>query len=441
MGSETFLFYSVIFMVEVSLLYYTKRTCSKSKGNGFTSCAQLILLRGCSNREFNPVRVNFGMLLTDYKSSKDRLGFLEDVVKPFSERAWQHDKQASFPFKNFADLKKVGYHTLTVPTEYGGFDISLLELVQLQETIAKKDGSTALSIGWHMGIIKHLGEKRTWEESMFQKICTEVIDNGALINNAASESGTGSPTRGGRPETIAVKKADSWVITGRKTFTTLSPVLDFFVVSASIQGSNEVANFLISKDYLGLKVEETWDSVAMRGTGSHDLVLTDVDVPLENLVEYLRPEKRQAAGWLLHIPACYLGIAKAAQQEAIHFAKNYSPNSIAGSIVELPSVKQKIGEMELSIQQSQHFLYSVARTWDESSNEERQEMKGVLGAVKHSVVNQAINVVDLAMRVTGARSLSEKNPLQRYWRDVRAGLHNPPMDDTTIILLAEEAIN
>lgn len=403
--------------------------------------ARSLFCLGCSNREFNPVRVDFGMLLTDYKSSKDRLGFLEDVVKPFSERAWQHDKQASFPFENFTDLKKVGYHTLTVPTEYGGFDISLLELVQLQETIAKKDGSTALSIGWHMGIIKHLGEKRTWEENMFQKICTEVIDNGALINNAASESGTGSPTRGGRPETIAVKKADSWIITGRKTFTTLSPILDFFVVSASIQGSNEVANFLISKDYLGLNVEETWDSVAMRGTGSHDLVLTDVELPLENLVEYLRPEKKQAAGWLLHIPACYLGIAKAAQQEAIHFAKNYSPNSIAGSIVELPSVKQKIGEMELSIQQSQHFLYSVARTWDESSNDERQEMKGVLGAVKHSVVNQAINVVDLAMRVTGARSLSEKNPLQRYWRDVRAGLHNPPMDDTTIVLLAEEALN
>lgn len=380
------------------------------------------------------------MQLTDLNTCKERLEFLEDIVKPFSERAWDHDKQASFPFKNIEDLKKIGYHALTVPTEYGGKDISLLELVQLQEILAKKDGSTALSIGWHMGIIKHLGEKRTWEASMFEALCKDVLHKGRLINNAASESGTGSPTRGGRPETVAVRKADQWVINGRKTFTTMSPVLDFFVVSASIEASNEIGNFLIHKDCTGLKIEETWDSVAMRGTGSDDLVLADVKIPFENLVEYLIPGKKQAAGWLLHIPACYLGIAKAAQEYAIRFAKNYSPNSIEGSIAELPFVKQKIGEMELAILQNQHFLYSVARMWDESSADERQEMRALLGAVKHSVVNQAINIVDLAMRVTGARSLSESNPLQRYWRDIRAGLHNPPMDDATIALLAEDVI-
>ncbi|WNF38222.1 acyl-CoA dehydrogenase family protein [Bacillaceae bacterium IKA-2] len=380
------------------------------------------------------------MLLTGLSTSKERLEFLKDVVKPFSDRAWDHDKRASFPFENIKDLKKVGYHSLTVPSEYGGLDISLLELVQLQETIAKKDGSTALSIGWHMGIIKHLGEKRTWEASIYEALCKDVLHKETLINNASSESGTGSPTRGGRPETLAVKKANHWVITGRKTFTTMSPVLDYFVVSAYIEEINEIGSFLIHKDCSGLSIDKTWDSVAMRGTGSDDLVLADVEVPFENLVEYLIPGKKQAAGWLLHIPACYLGIAKAAQEYAVRFAQNYSPNSIEGSIVELPFVKQKIGEMELAIQQSQHFLYSVARMWDESSDDERQKMRALLGAVKHSVVNEAINVVDLAMRVTGARSLSETNPLQRYWRDVRAGLHNPPMDDATIGLLAEEII-
>jgi alkylation response protein AidB-like acyl-CoA dehydrogenase len=68
-------------------------------------------------------------------------------------------------------------------------------------------------------------------------------------------------------------------------------------------------------------------------------------------------------------------------------------------------------------------------------------MKPELGAVKLSVVNQAIKVIDLAMRITGARSLSQKNPLQRYYRDVRAGLHNPPMDDMTIMQLADQSVN
>ncbi|QOY38739.1 acyl-CoA dehydrogenase family protein [Anaerobacillus isosaccharinicus] len=380
------------------------------------------------------------MILSDLGTKEERLKLLNGKVQIFAERAWKHDKEASFPVENIEDLKKIGYHTLTVPLENGGLDISLLELVQMQEIIAQADGSTALSIGWHMGIVKHLGEKRTWEAGMFQKFCEDVLQNGALLNNAASESGTGSPTRGGRPETTAFKVENHWLITGRKTFTTMSPVLDYFAVSASIQGTNEIGNFLIHKDRKGVTIEETWDSVAMRGTGSHDLVLTDVKVPNENLVEYITPGKKQAAGWLLHIPACYLGIAKAAQKYAIQFASNYSPNSIEGTIADLPYVRQKIGEMELSIQQSQHFLYSVARNWDEGNDNERQELRGVLGAVKHAVVNHAIKIVDLAMRVTGARSLSEKNPLQRYYRDVRAGLHNPPMDDATILLLAEDAI-
>jgi alkylation response protein AidB-like acyl-CoA dehydrogenase len=67
-------------------------------------------------------------------------------------------------------------------------------------------------------------------------------------------------------------------------------------------------------------------------------------------------------------------------------------------------------------------------------------MKPTLGAVKLSVVNKALEAVDLAMRVAGARSLSRKNPLQRYYRDVRAGLHNPPMDDMTIMQLADKSI-
>lgn len=59
---------------------------------------------------------------------------------------------------------------------------------------------------------------------------------------------------------------------------------------------------------------------------------------------------------------------------------------------------------------------------------------------KHIVTNSAITVVDKAMRLVGAKSLQLTNPLQRYYRDVRAGLHNPPMDDLTILKLAQTAI-
>ncbi|MCH1625475.1 acyl-CoA dehydrogenase family protein [Ferdinandcohnia quinoae] len=379
------------------------------------------------------------MRFQDFKSLEERLELMTELSGRFLTRAAKVDEEGSFPFENIADLKETGYTSLTLPKKVGGEGISLYELVRLQECIATGDGPTALSIGWHMGIIQDLGEKNSWKESMFEMICNEVKE-GALINNCASEPQTGSPTRGGKPTTSAVKEGDYWIVNGRKTFTTMSPVLDYFNVTATIQESGEVGYFLIPRSTPGVEIQETWDSIAMKGTGSHDLVLTNVKISEEYLVEWFEPGNKGSSGWLLHIPACYLGIAQAAQSYAINFAKDYSPNSIKGSIIDIPTVQQKIGEMELELMKARHFLYSVTKQWDQSNEVERNQMKPELGAVKLAVTNAAIKIVDLAMRVVGARSLSLKNPLQRYYRDVRAGLHNPPMDDMTIMLLAKNAI-
>ncbi|PAE30825.1 acyl-CoA dehydrogenase family protein [Oceanobacillus profundus] len=376
------------------------------------------------------------MKLTTLNTMSERIELLKKTVEPFKVRAQVHDENGTFPHENFEDLKAVDYPALTVPKQFGGMEISLTEMLQHQEVIAQADGSTALSIGWHMGIVKHLGENERWPEGRYATVARDVVKHGALLNNAASEPATGSPTRGGKPETFATKTTGGWIVNGRKTFTTLSPILDYFIVSASIDSEDQVGNFLIKHDKQGVRVDETWDSIAMRGSGSHDLVLENVHVDADDLVERIKPGRKKPAGWLLHIPACYLGIARAAQAYAVQFATTYSPNSITGTIADLPNIKQKLGEMELAVLESEHFLYSVARKWDENGDTIRQTMGPELGAVKLSVVNKAIHIVDLAMRVVGARSLSKQNPLQRYYRDVRAGLHNPPMDDMTIMQLS-----
>ncbi|GIQ68781.1 acyl-CoA dehydrogenase [Xylanibacillus composti] len=378
------------------------------------------------------------MKFQDLPALDDKLAMMDELARRFAERASAADEENRFVYENIEDLKQSGYTSLTVPAEYGGQDISLYEMVRLQEKIAEGDGSTSLSIGWHMGIMKNLAEKKMWEEGLFAHICGEVL-NGALLNGASTERQTGSPTRGGKPQTTAKLEGGEWIISGRKTFTTMSPVLDYFIVSAAIADSDDKAGFLVPRKVAGLHIEETWDSIAMRGSGSHDLVLDKVRIPKHYLVERFDKGSRRANGWLLHIPACYMGIAQAAQSYAVSFAKSYSPNSIEGSIIDLPNVQQKIGEMELELMSVRTFLYEVARRWDESSDDERERLSPALGAVKLKVTNTAIHVVDLAMRVVGARSLSAANPLQRYYRDVRAGLHNPPMDDTTIQLLARHA--
>lgn len=379
------------------------------------------------------------MIFQETETMEERIELMSSLSKQFLLRAHKVDIEGSFPFANIQDLKDSGYTSLTVPPIYGGQGISLYELLRLQEKIAEGDGATALSIGWHMGTMMNLGVKGSWSEPVLTLLC-EKVKKGSLINSAATEPGTGSPTRGGRPETISEKNGNSWVINGRKTFTTMSPVLDFFIVSASIKESNQVGNFLIPRNTEGVQIEETWDSIALRGTGSHDLLLQNVIVPDKYFVETLGHEGKNVNGWLLHIPACYLGIAKAAKASAIQFAREYSPNSIVGPIINLPNVQQKIGEIELKLMQAEYFLYGLAKQWDYSNDPEREKLGPAMGAAKLMVTNAAIDIVDLAMRIVGAKSLSLKSPLQRYYRDVRAGLHNPPMDDMTIQMLAKKAI-
>ncbi|HDR7325808.1 MULTISPECIES: acyl-CoA dehydrogenase family protein [Bacillus] len=362
---------------------------------------------------------------------------INKLIPKFMEREHQLSELGSFPYENINNLKDIGYTKLTLPKEFGGSAISLYDFVLFQEKIAEGCGATALSIGWHIGIVKELAENRSWNDGMFKWFCEEVR-NGALFNRAATEPKTGSPTRGGKPETIAVQQGEKWIINGRKTFTTMAPVLDYFIISASMEGREEVGEFVIPRNTLGVSIEETWDSVAMRGTASHDLVLQNVEIENRFFTNVLGGKvKQKGIGWLLHIPACYLGIAQSARNYAVQFAESYKPNSLSHSISLLPSVRRLVGEIELELMQARVFLYQIAKKYDEA--EDKLSLQAELAAVKYAVTNAAISIVDKAMRIVGAKSLSEKNPLHRYYLNVRAGLHNPPMDDATLSILADAA--
>ncbi|UQW98940.1 acyl-CoA/acyl-ACP dehydrogenase [Rummeliibacillus sp. G93] len=365
---------------------------------------------------------------------------LETLRAELSADSLEIDKNALFPIRNFETLRKAGYPKITLPKEYGGEGFSVYDMILLQETLASYDANTSLAIGWTLGIIGELYEHKLWDPALLESFSKEVQKN-IFINRAVSEAHTGSPTRGGRPATHAVRAKNGWTINGRKIFTTASPILDYFIVSAWIEEQQVIGFFLINKDVPGLSIEETWDVMSMRGTGSHDLVLENVQVEASALVEY--PQSpfggTHINGWILQIPATYLGIAQAARDYVVNFANHHQPNSLNAPIATLPNVQQHIGNIELKLDQARFTLYGAAEAYDDL--ERRPYLTNELAVAKHTVTNAAIEIVDIAMRIAGAKSLQNSNPLQRYYRDVRAGLHNPPMDDMTITKLAQTAID
>ncbi len=363
---------------------------------------------------------------------------LETISESVKQLAQQTDEQATFPFENFRKLREIGYTKITLPKEYGGDGLTLYDAILLHETLASYCGSTGLAVSWTIQNVGEIFENRYWNPQKLDWFGGEIA-NGATVNRAVSEFAMGSPVRGGRPATSAKRDGNHYIITGRKNYTSGAPDLDYFLVSAWIEDEDQLGFFLVPKTVQGVSVENTWDVASMRGTGSDDLVLDNVRIDQTNLVEipnYTTGFKLN--GWLLLIPATYLGIAQAARDYAVDFANSHSPNSIKGTIAQLPNIQTLIGEMDLALTNARFTIYGVAGLYNDPTK--KKTLINEINIAKHVVTNTAIEVVDKAMRLVGAKSLQRSNPLQRYYRDVRAGLHNPPMDDITIKRLAETAI-
>lgn len=363
---------------------------------------------------------------------------LETIADSVKQHAQQTDEEAVFPFENFKKLRDIGYTKITLPKNYGGDGFTVYDAVLLHETLSSYCGSTGLAASWTVQNVGEIFENRYWDQQKLEWF-GEQIAKGATVNRAVSEFAMGSPVRGGRPGTTAKRDGDSYIISGRKNYTSGAPDLDYFLVSAWVEEDDHLGFFLVPKTAAGVSVENTWDVASMRGTGSDDLVLENVRVDVSNLVEipsYSTGFKLN--GWLLLIPATYLGIAQAARDYAVDFANSHSPNSIQGTIAQLPNVQTLIGEMDLALTKARFTIYGVAQLYNDPAK--KAAIINEVNIAKHVVTNTAIEVVDKAMRLVGAKSLQRSNPLQRYYRDVRAGLHNPPMDDITIKRLAETAI-
>jgi len=241
------------------------------------------------------------------------------------------------------------------------------------------------------------------------------------------------------PTTTAVRVDGGWEITGRKTFTTIAPVLDYFVVLAGMEDEESRGSFLVPKGTPGLSVEETWDVLGMRSTGSHDLVLEEVRVPDEAFIP--PPSKPDTTGggraWAaLSLGAVYLGVARAARDFAVSFARDRVPTGLGKPISELPNVQQNLGRMELSIRAARSVLHGAARAWEDDP-EHRADLAPDVAAAKHLATNCAIDTTDLAMRLVGGSALARDLPLERLFRDARAGLYNPPSDDAALQTLGQ----
>lgn len=362
------------------------------------------------------------------------------LARRFAERAERHDRDASFPFENFADLREAGFLALTVPEVYGGFGADELDFALALERIAWGDASTALALGMHLSNLGILVEGHLWPDRL-PALCREIVEQGAMLNAAQAEPRLGSPSHGGLPDTTAYRQpSGEWLLDGRKIYTTGAPGLRYFLVLAAVHEPDQptrLGTFLVPSDAPGVRIEETWDAMALRASGSHDLVLESARIPADALLDVRpvgAPDPRGALGlpWgAIALSAIYTGVARAARDEAVHFAATRVPTALGKPIGELPTVRLKLGEIEELLLISHRLLYGLAADWV-SHPDQRPSLRAQTPIVKSVTTNNAVRVTDLALRIVGGAGLQRTMRLEQLFRDARAGLINAPLDDVVL---------
>lgn len=367
-----------------------------------------------------------------------------DLAAVFARTAAEHDRTGAFPFENFRLLHEAGLLALRTPRRFGGGGAGIAEAARVIGAVSQGEPATALVLT--MQYIQHAGLARStrWPEALKERVAREAVAGVSLINALRVEPDLGSPARGGLPETIAMHRPDGWHLSGRKIYSTGAPILAWYAVWARTdEAEPRVGTFLVPSGLPGTRIEETWDHLGLRASGSHDVVFEDVVVPLDHAVD-VRPAGEWTSTDTLQqhvengilLAALYDGVARAAFVWLVAFLKTRAPTSLGLPLAALQRVQEAVGGIEMKLRVNRRLIASLADEIDASSAPEATDAH----VVKSIVTNNAVETIEAALTLTGNHGLTRANPLQRHYRDALCGRVHTPQDDATRTMLGRLAL-
>lgn len=339
---------------------------------------------------------------------------LTQLGETFAQRAAHYDLTNTFVSENYDQLKANHFFSMAIPQELGGGGLSYTKTCNIIRELAQHCGSTALALSMH----QHLVAANIWRykqgqnaEPLLRKIAANQL---VLVSTGAgdwlSSNGSMEKTEGG------------YLVTARKHFASQSPTGDILVTSARYQDPEKgpvVLHFGVPFTSEGLSVKSDWDTMGMRGTGSHTVELTRVFVP-DSAISLTRLQGEFHPVWntvltvaMPLIMSVYVGIAERAVQIARTHAKKGN------------HVLYLLGEMQNYLTTAQVLWQDMLKLTNEYNFQPVNTQANEILIRKTTVANACIATVTKAMEVVGGRSFFRKLELERLFRDVQAAPFHP----------------
>lgn len=354
----------------------------------------------------------------------------------FAERASGYDVDARFPTENYADLRDAGLLAVCVPKAHGGFGASYRAYALTAAEVGRYCGATALTWNMHVCSCLWTGDladeidldatQRAEHERRRAMHYARIVGEGAIYSQPFSEGG--SAAAGAVPFSTAATRVDGgYRVKGRKIFASLSGHADYYGIlctEADEDGQLSRRNTLylaIPATADGVSVVGDWDPLGMRGTVSRTLLLDDVFVPEDEALMPAGVYYQAAVRWphmFLTLTPTYVGIAQAAVDFTVAYLRGEVPGQKGDKRRSQPVKQQNVAAMQIMLEQTKALWFQVI---SEACIDPTREQMLRAYAAQYTVMENANELCQLAIRTCGGQSMLKSLPLERLYRDSRCG--------------------
>jgi alkylation response protein AidB-like acyl-CoA dehydrogenase len=355
----------------------------------------------------------------------------------FAPRAGKWDREAIFPMDNYRDLHAAGLLGICVPRTYGGAGADYKTYMMTAAEIGRYCGATALTYNMHVCSCLWSGaladeldmtpEQRNNHERRRAIHYERIVKGGKIYAQPFSEGGAaaaGAVAFG----TTARKVDGGWRVNGKKIFASLAGSADYYgALCTAVEADAEELSrrdtmyLAIPADAEGVSVVGDWDPLGMRGTVSRTLIFEDVFVADD---EQLMPRGvyyQAAMRWphmFMTLTPTYMGMAQGAYDFTVRYLR--------GEIEGMPPVKRRmyptkqhaVADMRIMLEQTKALWFQAI---SEACPNPTKDQLLRAWAAQYTVMENANEIAQLAIRTCGGQSMLKSLPLERMYRDSRCG--------------------
>ncbi|MCJ9719493.1 SfnB family sulfur acquisition oxidoreductase [Agrobacterium sp. SHOUNA12C] len=362
-------------------------------------------------------------------SEEEAIATARVLAKQFAESASSRDIDRLLPHAELDALSQSGLLSITVPSEYGGLDVSNAVLAEVTAILAEADGSIGQIPQNHFYILEALRNDGSEEQKQF--FFGRALA-GDRFGNALSEKGTKTV---GHYNTLITREGLGYRINGRKYYSTGVIFADWITVFA-LDDEERLTMSFVPRGTEGIEIVDDWDGFGQRTTGSGTTILNNVYVRADAVVSHQkgfeRPTTIGSVGQIIHA-GVDLGIARAAFAETVDFVKRSARPWMDSGVERAsddPLTIAKVGQIAIRLEAATAVVERAGRKVDiaQIDPSEANVVAATLAVAAAKVLTTeiALEASNTLFELAGTSSVRVGLNLDRHWRNARTHtLHDP----------------